>query len=287
MRRIRPLTPLFFIPATALLLMAVGCTGGDKKGNNPPANPPADGGGKKPEAKGAKEALEAKSTDGVFTGVVKLEGKQPDPAMIKGMLEHADKKHCLAGTKGEQVEQTWLVGKDNGVANAIVFLQPPDGKTFKITDELKAEFKKPAVLDQPHCAFVPHVVAMYPGAGQQLLSKNSAAVTHNTNVAGSLKNPAQNVTLAPGQEQPLKIAHQGTPISVTCNVHPWMNAKIVTFDHPYFSRTDENGAFEIKNVPTGVELTVMIWHEATDKVEAQKMTFQPGANKQDLTLKTK
>ncbi|HWE37464.1 MAG TPA: carboxypeptidase-like regulatory domain-containing protein [Isosphaeraceae bacterium] len=44
-------------------------------------------------------------------------------------------------------------------------------------------------------------------------------------------------------------------------MHPWMTAWWLVLDHPYFAVTDEKGAFEIRDVPTGPQ-QVVVWHEA-------------------------
>jgi hypothetical protein len=49
-------------------------------------------------------------------------------------------------------------------------------------------------------------------------------------------------------------------IPVKCNIHSWMHAWIGVLEHPYFAVTGADGAFEIKNVPSG-EYTLEAWHE--------------------------
>jgi hypothetical protein len=48
-----------------------------------------------------------------------------------------------------------------------------------------------------------------------------------------------------------KLRAQPTPIQIACDVHPWMNAKLMVFNHPYFTITDADGKFEIAKAPTG------------------------------------
>lgn len=55
------------------------------------------------------------------------------------------------------------------------------------------------------------------------------------------------------------------PWRITCDIHPWMKGYVWVFDHPYFSVTDENGAFEIPLAPCG-DGRLMVWHEAVDWV---------------------
>jgi hypothetical protein len=41
-----------------------------------------------------------------------------------------------------------------------------------------------------------------------------------------------------------------------------MEAFIWSFDHPFAAISNADGTYEIKNVPTGVEVSVIAWHEA-------------------------
>src|SRR5262249_22469361 len=103
-----------------------------------------------------------------------------------------DVGHCAseeAKKRGDTKDQTWRVGPDKGVANVVVWLRAPKGQYFKIPDDMK-EVKEPAVLDQPFCAFEPHVLVVYPSffdgktqkkTGQVLKIVNSAPIPHNTN----------------------------------------------------------------------------------------------------------
>jgi hypothetical protein len=48
------------------------------------------------------------------------------------------------------------------------------------------------------------------------------------------------------------------PSSVSCNIHPWMNAYLVVRENPYFAISDKDGKIEIKNLPVG-EHTFVVW----------------------------
>lgn len=296
------LAGLLALPALAVALTVVpGCskdTTTKKTETTTTAKSDGKGGGDKgaeakADAGGKGEAITAK-TDGVIKGKVMYKGPPLTPEQIKAMADHADAKICLAGTEQEKIDQTWLISKDGGVANVVVFLQPTGGQHFKVTDAEVAEAKKnqPAI-DQPHCAFVPHIVAMFPAykdekgklheTGQKLLIKNSGEASHNTKIAGDpLKNPEFNQNLGPKQDIAHDIKYQKKPLSVACDKHPWMNAKILTFDQPYFAVTNKDGTFEIRNVPSGVDLNVMIWHEAKGEQKAETKAFKAGEN--DLSL---
>jgi hypothetical protein len=243
---------------------------------------------------------------GRVTGRVTFKGTLPDPSNVaEKMAAHSDKHCCLdKGAKAiETIDNTWIVdAKTQGVKNVLVYLIAPKGTYFPI-HEADKQRKEIIDLDQPHCMFVPHVVALYPSyfdgskdvpTGQQFLIKNSAPVPHNTRAVGDqLKNPGFNITLPPGGQKPTELKPQRLPVMIQCDIHPWMSAKVGVYDHPYFAITKEDGSFTIPRVPAGAEVTLMGWHEGVGFVEridgkyGRSITFQPGENKVELTITPK
>ena len=65
-------------------------------------------------------------------------------------------------------------------------------------------------------------------------------------------------------------------INIKCDIHPWMSARALVFDHPYVAITKDDGTYEIKNAPEGAELEIVYWHEATGKPTAKKLTLKSG-----------
>jgi hypothetical protein len=62
--------------------------------------------------------------------------------------------------------------------------------------------------------------------------------------------------------------------TVKCDVHPWMNAYIGVFTHPFFAVTGPDGKFSISGLEPGTyELTA--WHE---KLGTQTASITVGAN---------
>jgi plastocyanin len=266
---------MFAVPALALLTLGCG-GGGDKKttGTSSDKKKTGDGDGKKAAAGGT-----IKPGDGKLTGRVVLDGAMPKLAMTSGLAEHPDAKQCcLKGSEQEKNDQTWIVGKDKGVANVVVYLAAPKGSKFEVVQSDGA-----VVVDQPHCAYVPHVVAVKPG--QYLLVKNSADCSHNTKYQGDpTVNRGGGETLPPHAKEPLKIElnPQSDPIVLRCDIHKFMEAKVFVPEHQYIAVTDENGKFTIDNVPTGVELSVVMFHEGSQYFYGGKKgtakTFKSGDN---------
>jgi len=61
---------------------------------------------------------------------------------------------------------------------------------------------------------------------------------------------------------------------VKCNIHPWMHGYIAVFKHPFFAVTDQEGHFEIKNVPAG-NYTIKAWQEKLG-TQTQPVSLQAG-----------
>ena len=95
---------------------------------------------------------------------------------------------------------------------------------------------------------------------------------------GGVKNGDTDTAVAANSELPPRtFKKDNSPIPVQCSIHTWMNAKIITFDHPYFAVTNEKGEFKIDNVPVGEEFTVYMWHESmSKKTDSGKVTTKAG-----------
>lgn len=236
---------------------------------------------------------------GSLEGKIVLVGKVPALAdLTDKMKAHADAACCLAGKAGEKVEQTWVIdAKTKGVGNVFIYLKADAGTYFPIHPKEKTR-TKPAEIDQPNCAFVPHVVAHFPSfydgakmvsTGEKFIVKNSATVTHNARGIGDpLKNPGFNINLPAGKSLAVDLKPQRLPLMLQCDIHPWMNGKIMVFDHPYFAVTKADGTFSIPHVPAGAEVSIMAWHEGVGYVlgkDGKKVTFKEGKNKYDAEIK--
>jgi hypothetical protein len=174
---------------------------------------------------------------------------------------NADKDHCLS--KGPLMNEEWVIDpKSKGVRWVFVWLAPakPEDK-LPIHPDLKDLKEKSVAIDQPVCQFIPHAVALR--EGQDLIAKNSATKPHNVNWTGHpLKNPGNNVIVPPSQQHVIQgLKADRFPVSVKCNIHPWMQAWVRVFDHPYYAVTDAQGNFEIKQAPAG-KWQLASWHES-------------------------
>lgn len=275
---------LLLVPAFALVFL-VGCPGPQAPKDKDKGAATTDKTGDKGKAKSTDVEITA-ATEGVIKGVVNFKGTEPKQEVLKAILEHKEKDVCMKGGGKHVQDQTWIINKGK-VENVVISLGPPAGKKFKITEELKKPFADAVVyMDQPYCAYVPHVAAVYADI-QKFAVLNSADILHNVKITPA-KNPSSDDSLQPKTDKSkvkARTYEKEGPINISCSIHGFMNAKLLTFDHPYFAVSKEDGSFEIKNVPVGEEVTIYMWHESNPKhVEAQKITVTKGENKVELSI---
>jgi hypothetical protein len=192
---------------------------------------------------------------GTLKGQVVFDGDAPTPKVLaeKGK---ALKDPEVCAKDGPLLSERLVVdGATKGVKNVLVYLNRPTS----VSDEAKKAYAaKPVLFDQDKCVFVPHVLGIMNGSSITL--KSSDPVNHNINAR--LKQAPYNQLLAPqGKTQYAPAGPERTPAPITCDIHPWMNAWWMVFEHPYFAVTDAKGYFEIKNAPAGTQ-KVVVWQEA-------------------------
>jgi hypothetical protein len=225
-------------------------------------------------------AADDKADDwGTVKGQLVFEGdKLPEPEELK---VQKDENHCLA--KGKLYSENWVINKDNkGVRNALIWLVPdPESgkKQLPIHKNLQDIKDKEVTIDQPCCMFVPHVIGLR--QGQDLVAKNSAPIVHNIRWNGNaLRNPGGSVIIPANNQHAIKdLKEQKLPVTLACDVHPWMKGYVGVFNHPYFAVTDASGNFEIKLAPAG-KCRLMVWQEAVGYRNGQK-----GADGEPITIK--
>ena len=214
---------------------------------------------------------------GQVTGKVILKGKAPEMAEIVAIKANPD---CAKLHKDPVLEEKVVTGDKGELANVVVYVKTPEGKTLG-----KAP-TTPAVLDQKGCVYVPHVIAIM--VDQPLAVKNSDPFLHNVHSA-SLDNPAFNIaqpTIGEKKFEPFKAVEQ---FKVKCDVHPWMAAWIVVLDNPYFAVTsaDEKnmGAYSIdtKDLPDG-QYTFVAWQEVYGNSPEQKAEVKKGKAEVNFTF---
>jgi len=268
------------LPVLALSLFLAGCGGGDNKSSSD--KPSGDSTTTTDTGKSTKGELKAiEPGKGVIKGKVTVKGtvdesviKRMNTELMELINKNTNKDFCLTGSPAEKEQQGYRIDEKGNVANVFVWIAPADKNTYFKIDKPE-DFAKEVEIDQPHCAFIPHVAVLFPEyhdpanptkmkkTDQKVVVKNTAPQAHNTNYkTASGKIPGDNQQLKPGESLQLKsIIAVNEPIIISCQIHGWMDAYLRAFDHPYATTTKPDGTFEIINVPTGVKLKVFAWHE--------------------------
>ncbi len=199
----------------------------------------------------------ATAQTGAIAGTVTLDGSPPAPRMLEVTK---NQEVC-----GDRVAATYVVVNDGKLAYAVAFVEGLDGE---------AEPKE-YMLSNADCSFSPPVLAA--AAGGTLVVDNRDDVLHNTHLNFERGNSSRTVgnwalsrkgtTIR--ADRPLRRAGI---IDVECDAHPWMHAKILVLDHPYFATSAENGAFILTGIPPG-DHTLKVWHEVYGEL-AQGVTVR-------------
>ena len=133
--------------------------------------------------------------------------------------------------------------------NAVVYIEKIDGETFLPSVE-------PAVLSQTNLSFIPHVLPII--VGTTVNFPNHDVLRHNVFSPSSFKKFDLG-TYLPDSSKSIIFDKPGV-VSLLCHVHHEMSAFILVLETPYFSVTDQNGDFTLRDVPPG-KYKLTVWHE--------------------------
>jgi len=120
------------------------------------------------------------------------------------------------------------------------------------------------VLDQLHCDFVPHVLAIM--AGDSIAVVNSDPIIHSTHGYTGIHTMFNIATPTKDEKYYIHFPQESTVRCICDAGHPWMEAYIHILPNPYFTITDEDGSFSTNNIPPGtytVKYSHELWNETT------------------------
>ncbi|REK40712.1 MAG: hypothetical protein DWQ46_15865 [Planctomycetota bacterium] len=205
-----------------------------------------------------------------------VEGTAPTPGRL---TVNRDQEACAPGGEAP-LDPSIKVAADGSLANVVVYIRGLSGEN--VHESAATPASDTVEFDQKQCVFLTHVCPLQ--VGQTLLILNSDSVGHNTKI-GTRANPEINVTLSVGDKATF-VPHkpEKVPAPVVCSIHPWMKAYVFPRATGYVSVSGEDGTFEIKNVPAGIDLSVQVWHETLKKFEkidvnGEQVTWKRGAVK--------
>lgn len=200
------------------------------------------------------------ATTGTIAGDVRVDGPVPPiTEVVFGSFGECASQHQGPVPTGD------VLVHDGKLENAFVYVKTGLGdRVFAIPDV-------PVEVDQAGCLYRPRVVGAQ--VGQTIRFVNGDALLHN--VHGTPKaSAAWNVSLSrQGATRDVRVDHEEVPVSVRCDLHPWMQGWLAIVDHPYFAVTGADGAFALPDVPPG-DYTVAVWHERFGTQES-RVTVTP------------
>src|ERR1700730_6285917 len=205
---------------------------------------------------GSQQALAAYevvavTNGGTIDGIVTLSGTAPE-AQIK-----VSKKQDYGGQTIP--DPAYTVDGNGGLANVIVYL--------KDITKGKAAPSEPLALVNVKCMFSPRAQGAM--VSQQVKISSEDTVLHNTHPQNSETNATIFNVALPFKGFSVTKPLPGMPmmIKVKCDAHEWMHAWIMELDHPYYTTTNADGHFTIKDVPPGT-YTLAVWHEVAGEQSA-------------------
>jgi plastocyanin len=184
---------------------------------------------------------------GDVTGKIVFEGDGPKANRIRMSADPV----CMKAHKDAVVSEEVIVNKNGTLKNVLVYVKDGlAGKTFPTA-------KNKIVFDQIGCIYKPHILGIQTGQDLEIL--NSDPTLHNVHSL-SKTNTSFNQAMPMKGMKLTKKFDKVENFKVKCEVHPWMNAYIGVFNHPFFAVSGDDGSFTLKGVPAG-DYTIEAWHE--------------------------
>ena len=211
---------------------------------------------------GEAAAIKEPTGFGSIRGVIKLVGAAP---ARRALSIDKDPEMC----KPAQAEDL-VVNADGGIKDVVIYLTTkyPAGNDKWEHSDYKT--MQPAIFDQKNCVFLSHMLAVR--SQQKMVIKNSDPKGHNTKIEAKGKAKSINESVGAGSGVDYIAGGESPePFGVSCSVHPWMSAFMVSRDSPYFAVTKPDGSFEIKNIPSGVDLEFRAWQESSKFIKLVKV----------------
>jgi plastocyanin len=240
----------------ALLLSLFGCT--SKQSQEQEQAPPV---------LGQRKPVDS-STSATISGVVKFEGTPPKPQKI-------DMAQDPACGNQPNFDESYVINNGD-LANVFVYVKSaPASGGFGVG-------RRDPVIEQRGCRYHPHVLGIMVGETVSII--NADDTTHNIHPMPTQSKQWNESQLPKAEPIVKKFDKPEIMIPIKCNQHPWMKMYLNVADNPWFAVTDENGKFQIKDLPPG-EYTLAAVHEKLGE-QTMKISVGPKDSKTtDFTFK--
>ena len=213
------------------------------------------------------------SLAGDLTGTISFKGTAPAEKDFTDVIQ-AD-QNCSALYSGKfPTTHYYAVSANGGLADVVVSIKGAPAAAAK---------PAPAVIDQKGCLYTPSLLVVQ--VGQKVTVKNSDPVVHNVHTVPK-ENEEKNLVQGPGAPDLEFVFDKPEPfLKFQCDAHNWMFAWVSVVDSPFFSLSDKDGKFVIKNVPAG-KYKVEFAHRklGTQTVEVE---VKEGGATQNITFEAK
>jgi len=230
------------------------------------------------------------SDGGSLSGTVTLVGEVPKPKGYN-LTTLPDQIYCgrISDGHGWRLLQPFNVGDKGAFRQVVVQLEGiAKGKSF-------GEYKPPRI-EAVDCKFMPFVNVVRDQHDVVVVNMDPAfhdVQAYETSQLGP--RVLFNAPLPISKRYPNEIGlsdhfhkhYEGIPMVQTvkmtkdrriftmqCGFHAYMESWALVIDHPYYAVTDEEGKFEIGDIPPG-EYKVTIWHPYLREIYEQTVTVKP------------
>ena len=208
-----------------------------------------------------------------ISGKVVFQGSAPQAEPIK--LD-ADPTCAALHPDGATTEEV-IVNANGTLKNVFVYVK--EGLAGKPFDPPK----EPVILDQNGCRYEPHVLGIQ--VNQPLAIVNSDDTLHNVHALPKNSKEFNLGMPLKGMKLTKTFTAPEVMVKLKCEVHPWMSGYIGVLEHPFHSVTNNEGVFEIKNLPPG-QYVLEAWHEKYG-VLSQNVTIATEGETQEISFEYK
>lgn len=225
------------------------------------------------EAFGGGQAVSgaAAAGQGAISGKIVLEGA---PAAETAIKMEAD-PYCEIQHPTPITPQEVVANANGTLKNVFVYLKEGVSGSFPAPTD-------PVKFDQKNCWYDPHVFGIR--VGQPIEIWNSDDTLHNVHSYPEKSTPFNLGMPVKGMKLQKTFTSPEVMVKIKCDVHPWMVAYAGVLDHPFFSVSGAEGAFELKGVPAGT-YTIEAWHEKLGMQTQQVTLTADEAKTLDFTFK--
>jgi plastocyanin len=128
------------------------------------------------------------------------------------------------------------------LSQMVVYLAPDDGQTVTPSSE-------PVKVSQKGAQFSPSLVIVCVGQTVDFLNDEDRQIEHNV-FSNSVPKIFDLGLYKPGESRSVTFDKTGA-VFLYCSIHRYMDGVVYVTPTPYFSRVDNNGLYQIDNVPPG------------------------------------